>query len=78
MPRPKELFADEGGLARVRPSLGNDSFVRSRLWALVPIGEDQQSAIPQLGFLEGALQIPDDFDEMLSAEDLRTLFEGRA
>jgi len=44
---------------------------------LVPI-EAGASAVPRLGFLAGVIEVPDDFDEMLSPEELRRMFEGGA
>jgi prevent-host-death family protein len=42
---------------------------------VVPLDAPSPSAIRRLGFMEGEIEVPDDFDR-IDAEEIRKLFEG--
>lgn len=42
---------------------------------VVPLDAPAPSAIQRLGFMEGEIEVPDDFDR-IDAEEIRKLFEG--
>ncbi len=43
---------------------------------VIPLGAEEAAPPRRLGFMAGALEIPDDFDRM-GGEDLLAAFEGR-
>lgn len=42
---------------------------------VVPLNAPEPAAIQRLGFMEGEIEVPDDFDR-IDAEEIRKLFEG--
>jgi prevent-host-death family protein len=42
---------------------------------VVPLDAPEPAAIQRLGFMEGEIEVPDDFDR-IDAEEIRKLFEG--
>lgn len=44
---------------------------------LVPLGDAEQRPMRRIGFMDGEIKVPDDFDTM-GAEEIIAMFEGRS
>ncbi len=63
----------------VRDAVNGEPFIIARAGKpavkVVSVDSENQGAVRRLGFLEGSVSVPDDFDRM-GAEEIETLFEG--
>lgn len=63
----------------VRDAVDGEPFMIARAGKpavkVVSVDSENQGTVRRLGFLEGSVSVPDDFDHM-GAEEIATLFEG--
>ncbi len=63
----------------VRDAVNGEPFIIARAGKpavkVVSVDSENQGEVRRLGFLEGSVSVPDDFDQM-GAEEIATLFEG--